>query len=206
VPVSLVINGQKRTVMATRDEAAQILRGETPAVRAFADISGRYVPWYEYRDYDPYRDYYGGYGSGMGTFVDLMLLSYLFDGGGFFGGYGGWGGWGYDPVMVNNYSYYDGYNDPMNSPGGFGGFFGGGNDGGGQQIDPTPDHSGGFDFFGQGGDNQQSNDGGFGNDAGGDSGGGFDFGGGDFGGGGDSGGGDFGGGDFGGGGDSGGGW
>lgn len=194
VPVTMVIDGQKRTVMATREEAAQIMRGETPAVRAFDDGRGNYVPWYEHRGYDPYRSYYGGWGmgDGLGTFVNLMLLSHMFSGGGIFGGYGGWGGWGYGmgyggwgggyggPTIVNNH-YGDGY-----------GGFGGGNDT--PQYDATPDNSGGMDFFGQGGYSEQSSDGGFGfGDSGGD-GGGFDFSGGDSGG-------DFGGGDFGGGGD-----
>ena len=98
VPVTIVVQGQKRTVMASRAEAEAIARGETPQVRAFPDANGRYVPWYENRGYDPYRDYYGGWGynSGVGTFVDLYLLSNLL-GGGMFGGYGpwGWGGWGW---------------------------------------------------------------------------------------------------------------
>lgn len=194
VPVSIVIVGQKRSVMATREEAAQIMRGETPAVRAFDDGRGQYIPWYEYQGYDPYRNYYGGYGvgGGMGTFVDLMLFSYLFNGGGFFGGYGGWGGWGYGPGYSGWGGGYDGPVIQEGNPGYGGGGFGGG-DGAGQ-FDATPDHSGGFDFFGQGGYGEQSADGGFGSDAGG----GFADSGADFGGGG---GGDFGGGDFGGGGD-----
>ena len=191
VPVQIVIDGQKRSVMATRQEAAQIMRGETPNVRAFDDGRGNYVPWYESRGYDPYRSYYGGYGSGggLGTFVNLMTLSYLFNGGGIFGGYGGWGGYGYG----HGYGGWGGgYEGVVPAGGNDGGFFGGN----GSQYDATPDHSGGFDFFGQGGYNEQSNDGGFGfGDSGGDSGGGFDFGGGDFGGG-DFGGGDFGGGDW----------
>jgi Putative Zn-dependent protease, contains TPR repeats len=178
VPVTLVIDGQKRTVMATREEAEQIRRGETPRVRAFED-NGRYVPWYDHRGYDPYRDYYRGWGygglTGMGTFVDLFLLSQLF-GGGLFGGYGGWGGWGYGPAVIGGYPG-GGYDQS--------GFGGGGYDPG-PQYDPTPDNTGGFDFFGQGGYDETSDSGGFGF---GDSGG-FDFGGGDFGGG------DFGGGDW----------
>ena len=180
VPVTMVIGGQKRTVMVSRDEAAAIQRGETPQVRAF-EQDGRYVPWYENRGYDPYRDYYGGWGGGgfggMGTFVNLFMLSQLF-GGGLFGGYGGWGfgGMGYGgPTVINN-NYGGGAGDA-----GGGGFFGGGDFGG--AVDNAPvENTGSFDLFGQGG----TDDFGGGN---------FDFGGGDFGGGG----GDFGGGDFGGG-------
>ncbi|MBC8141475.1 MAG: hypothetical protein H7Y38_08550 [Armatimonadetes bacterium] len=177
VPVTMVIDGQKRTVMATRSEAAQIMRGETPAVRAFDDGRGNYVPWYESRGYDPYHSYYGGYGmggSGLGTFVNLMTLSYLFSGGGIFGGYGGWGGYGYG----HGYGGWGGgYGGAPVYAGSDSGGFGGDN---GTQYDATPDNSGGFDFFGQGGYNEQSSDGGFGF---GDDGGGGDFGGGDFGGG-----------------------
>jgi tetratricopeptide (TPR) repeat protein len=180
VPVQLVIDGQKRTVMASREEAEQIKRGQTPQVRAFDDGNGQYVPWYENRRYDPYRDYYGGwgmggFGGGMGTFVNLFLLSQLF-GGGLFHGYG----YGYGaPVVINNYPGGYGYGD--NGGFGGGGFFGGADPG--PQYDPTPDHSGGFDFFGQQGYDDTSGDGfGFGDSGGADFGGG-DFGGGDFGGG-----------------------
>jgi hypothetical protein len=194
VPVQIVIQGQKREVLATRDEAEAIARGETPNIRAF-EQDGRYVPWYENRNYDPYRDYYGGWGGfgggGFGSLVNLYLLTHMF-GGGLFGGYG-YGA----PTVVNNH-YYGGGD-------GGGGLFGGGDFGGAGGAPAEVEHAGGFDFFGQGGYDDTSPDGG----GGGGLFGGFDFGGGgdnggggfDFGGGGDFGGGDFGGGDFGGGGD-----
>lgn len=196
VPVTITVNGQKRTVLASHAEADAIARGQTPPVRAFQQGS-QYVPWYEYRGYDPYRDYYGGWGMGdgrgvLGTLVDFYVLSHLF-GGGLFGGYGpwGWGGWGWGmpapPVIVNNYPGYSGpIYDGAGNAGGFD-FLGGG----GAAAAPEPEHAGGFDFFGQQGYDDTAPD----------PGGGFDFGGGgaDFGGGGDFGGGDFGGGDFGGG-------
>ena len=176
-PVTMVIGGQKRTVMATRDEAAAIARGETPNVRAFADATGRYTPWYEYRGYDPYRDYYGGWGggSGLGTLVDLYVLTNLL-GPATWGGYGPWGygGFGYGmpmPVYYDNPGFYGGYDagydpnfgggyvDNGNNGGGmYGptpaeavGFFGGDNSGGG--YDPAPNDAGGADFFGQNGGN-----------------------------------------------------
>lgn len=175
VPVTMVIDGQKREVLATREEAETIRRGETPRIRAF-EQDGRQVPWYENRNYDPYRDYYGGwgYGGGFGSLVNLYLLTNLF-GGGLFGGYGGWG---HGPAVVNN--YYGGQPD--------GGTFGGGFGGNAAGPEPEVEHAGSFDFFGQGGEGDTSGGGDF--DFGGDSGGGFDFGGG-----GDFGGGDFGGGD-----------
>lgn len=205
VPVTIVIQGQKRTVMATREEAEAIQRGETPPVRAFQDERGQYVPWYENQRYDPYRDYYGGWGyggGGLGTLVNLYLLTSLF-GGGMFGGYGGWGWGGYGWGMPGG--YYGGgwgHNNGGWDNGG-GAVFGGG---GGEPAYVEPEHTGGIDFFGNQGYDERSESGGFGFDPG-ES---FDFGGGggsddgggfDFGGGGDFGGGDFGGGDFGGGGD-----
>lgn len=206
VPVTIVVQGQKRTVMATREEAAAIARGETPPVRSFDDGTGRYVPWYENQRYDPYRDYYGGWGYGpsaLGTMVDLYLLTSLM-GPTIWGGYGGWGfGVPYGgPVIMHD--YHGGY-----AGGGYvdgGGYADHGGGFGGQvAAEPEIEHAGGFDLFGQQGYDDTSPDGGgifdgvFG---GGESGGGFDFGGGggDFGGGDSGGGGDFGGGDFGGGG------
>ncbi len=180
VPVTIVIQGQKRQVLASREEAEAIQRGETPNIRAF-EQDGRYVPWYENQRYDPYRDYYGGWGGfgggGFGSLVNLYLLTNLF-GGGLFGGYGGFGGWGHGGTVINNNYYGDG--------GGGGGFFGGG--GGGNAPEPEVEHAGSFDLFGQGGESDPF--GGFDFGGGGDGGGGFDFGGG-----GDFGGGDFGGGD-----------
>lgn len=186
VPVTMVIQGQKRTVMATREEAEAIARGETPPVRAFDDGRGQYVPWYENRGYDPYRDYYGGGfgGGGLGTLVNLYLLTSLF-GGGMFGGYGGWGfgGFGYGMPMGGGFGGYGGNN---------GGLFGGG--GGNVQTEAPPENAGGFDFFGQQGYDEQSSGGGFGFGSDDNSGGGgFDFGGGDDGGGGGFDFGDFGG-------------
>ncbi len=187
IPVTIVIGGKKRTVMASRDEANAIARGETPNVRAFPDEQGQYTPWYENRRYDPYRDYYGGWGGGygrgggLGTLVDLYLLSSIF-GGGMFGGYGGWGyggvGWG-GPHIVNNNNYYGGDGGAVGD-----GVFG---SGGGQYGGDAPvENAGGFDLFGQGGYDDTSaqsgsSGGGFfdsifggGGDSGGDSGGGGD--------------------------------
>lgn len=213
VPVTLTIQGQKRTVMASRDEAEAIRRGETPQVRAF-EQNGQYVPWYENRNYDPYRDYYGGYGGrgALGTFVDFYVLSSLL-GGGMFGGYGPWGfgGWGYGMGMPYGFGGgYSGYYGPgaVYGDGGYGGSYGnyggGGGDFGGAADAAPVDNAGGFDFLGQQGYNDtaqqpDSGGGGFfdgffgggggdsgGGDSGGDFGGGGDFGsGGDFGGGGD---------------------
>jgi tetratricopeptide (TPR) repeat protein len=191
VPVTIVIQGQKRTVLATREEAAAIARGETPSVRAFDDGSGNYVPWYANRNYDPYRDYYSGWGYGgssIGTLVDLYVLTHVFGG----GMWGGWGGWGYGvpyggpPVIIDNNHYGAGYGGYDN-----GNYSGSDNT---PAADAPVEHAGGFEFFGQQDYNDTAPDTSWSNN---DSGGSFDsgstdFGGGDF----SSSSSDFGGGDF----------
>ncbi|MDX1934667.1 MAG: tetratricopeptide repeat protein [Capsulimonadales bacterium] len=179
VPVRIVIDGQTRTVMATREEAEQIRRGETPSVLAFRDENGRTVPWYEHRSYDPYRDYYGGTAGllATGTLINVLTLSALL-GPGLYGGYAPWGYHGYGWGMAAPPATWGGWG--TTPVGGVGDGFG----------MPAPDHVGGMDFFGS---NYNEQAGGFdsgsmdpsGFDAGGFDVGGGDFGGGDFGGGGD---------------------
>lgn len=200
VPVTLVIQGQKRTVMASREEAAAIARGETPQIRAFRDESGNYVPWYERRDYDPYRDYYGNRGMFSGTdFISLYLLSQMM-GPGLYGGYGPWGYGGYGWGMPTPPPTWGGWGYGGYGYGGYSGSYGGGYDNGSSgyapepQYDATPENAGGFDFFGTTQSEQGGFDGGSDDNSGGWFGGGGDSGGFDLGGGGDVGGGDFGGG------------
>ena len=148
IPVTLVITGQKRTVMATPDEAAMIQRGILPPVRAFRDpMTSRYIPWYEYRTYDPYRDYYAydGVLLDASILIDLTTIAAQNAGATVYGGYSPWGfqGYGYGmPNVPSGYVYYDAtpsyptyddqpiVNDP---PYGLG----------------QPEHAGGMDLFGQ---------------------------------------------------------
>jgi tetratricopeptide (TPR) repeat protein len=208
VPVEIVIGGQKRTVMASRYEAEAIARGETPPVRAFEE-NGQYIPWYEYRGYDPYRDYYrGGFGDALGTFVSLYAISSLL-GPAMWVGYSPWGyggyGWGMpmSPMVFGGPvfgGYYCGGYDTGGhyGGGGYDGGFGGGGGFGGDAAPVEPEHAGSFDFFGGalgGGGGEDQGGGGFDfGGGGGDDGGGFDFGSSDSGGGFDFGGGDSGGG------------
>ncbi len=177
VPVTLTIGGQSRQVLVTADEADSLRQGRMPEVLAFQQ-GGRNVPWYEYNNYDPYRDYWryenagwGGLGTGlMAGFIGAELL----------------GGLLAPAYAMPGYSPYAYATDMP----------------GYQSYD---NQSQGFDNN-QGYDNNQAYDGGYGADnAGGsdfpsDTSGGSDFGGSDFGGGDYGGGSDFGGGDFGGGG------
>lgn len=74
-PVEVTVGEQTRKVWACEECAAQIRRGETPAVRVFRD-GDRTRPWYDVPDYDPYRDYGRPY-PGM-DWVSLLLLGSIF--------------------------------------------------------------------------------------------------------------------------------
>lgn len=181
VPVTLTIGGQSRQVLVTADEADSLRQGRMPEVLAFQQ-GGRNVPWYEYNNYDPYRDYWryenagwGGLGTGLlAGFIGAELLGGLLT--------PAYAMPGYSPYAYATdmpaYQSYDnqsqGYDNNQSYDGGYGADNAGGSD--------FPlDTSGGSDFGG--------------NDSGGGDYGGSDFGGGsDYGGGSDFGGGDFGGG------------
>jgi hypothetical protein len=152
VPVTIVIQGRRRTVMATHEEAAAIARGETPHIRVFRDpVTGRDVPWYENRGYDPYRDYYG-YGPNIvfmpPVFVPIFDVTHVY-GPAVYDHYGGWGyhgyGWGMPEPAGGVYTH-----DPMPDFSGWGGTY---SEGYGPQS--QPEHVGGFDFFGQQGYSEQ---------------------------------------------------
>jgi hypothetical protein len=188
VPVTITVNGQSRQVLVTPEEADELRQGRMPQVRAF-QVNGRYVPWYEYQQYDPYRDYWayqnsgwGGFGPGLAAgFIGAELLDSLA---------GPRYAPGYMPyAYATDNSYYQGYNDAMQAQdsynfggdsGGFDGFGGG---------DSSPyDDTAGVNFNDDGGTGDfGNNDFGGSNFSGGSD---FDSGGGDFGGG-DSGGSDF---------------
>jgi hypothetical protein len=162
VPVEMNFGGTRKTVMVTPDERDQLMQGNVPQLRGQYN-NGQFVPWYDVRGYDPYRDY--GSGNFLWNMMAISALSNMFTphygygwGGGLFGGGYHGGHYGGDHVTINNYGDSNSANDF-----GSGDFDFNSSDSGG---------GGGFDFG--------SGDFDFG---GGDSGG--DFGGGDFGGGGD---------------------
>ena len=114
VPVTVTINGQSRQVLVTPEEAEEMRQGRMPQVRAFQQ-GGRYVPWYEYSNYDPYQDYWtyqnsgwGGFGTGVvAGLVGAELIDDLFA-----PRYGG----GYSPyAFATDDDYYRGYNDALQS-------------------------------------------------------------------------------------------
>jgi hypothetical protein len=156
VPVTINVDGVDRQGLATPSEAAQIQRGQIPAVRAF-NVQGRSIPWYMYDGYDPYRDYWGYQNNGwssIGTgavagFIGAELLNSLLSrpayGGSWMSPYGyapGWDNWGYwdsygggaydvDRFQAHNYAFSDNYSNPGTSsdPGAGGaGFIGAGYD------------------------------------------------------------------------------
>lgn len=53
----IVIEGHERLVMATPQECQSYRDGDSPKVRGFS-ANGKTFPWYEFRNYDPYRHYW----------------------------------------------------------------------------------------------------------------------------------------------------
>jgi hypothetical protein len=153
-PIEIAIDGNRRTVMASRESISALQSGQAPQI-AGQNLNGQFTPWYGVPDYQPGYGRGYGFGGGGGSLVgDLLMFSAfssLFN--------------PFDRGYDRQGSYNAGFADGANS--------------GNQQSSPTDsgfDSSGGFDF------NSSDNSGGF-DFGGGDSGGGFDFGGGDGGGG-----------------------
>jgi tetratricopeptide (TPR) repeat protein len=115
-PVTVNLDGKQQKVLACPDDLRTIKSGQMPNIRAFND-NGRYVPWYAYDRYDPYRDYYGRYGAGdfMRDMVTLSIIDHMFWGwhhpmGWGWGGYGGWGGgYAFYPDHHYYHDYYSGH-------------------------------------------------------------------------------------------------
>jgi tetratricopeptide (TPR) repeat protein len=109
MPVTLNIDGQNKTVMATPLEADMIRRGQMPPVRSF-NVGGQSIPWYAYEHYDPYNDYWtyqnngwrGVAGGAIAGFIGAEMMNSLFAPRPYWGGgwnspyaYGpGWDSWG----------------------------------------------------------------------------------------------------------------
>jgi tetratricopeptide (TPR) repeat protein len=109
VPVTLNIDGQTRSVMATPQEAEMVRHGQVPPVRSF-NVGSQSVPWYAFNEYDPYRDYWsyqnngwrGVAGGAIAGFIGAEVFSSLFSHQPYWGGgwnspyaYGpGWDSWG----------------------------------------------------------------------------------------------------------------
>ena len=55
-PVTFVVNGQRRKVLACADDVQSVERGTTPEVQSVSE-NGQNVPWFRARSYNPYRDY-----------------------------------------------------------------------------------------------------------------------------------------------------
>ena len=152
-PIEIAIDGNRRTVMASRDSIQALQSGQAPQI-AGQNLHGRFTPWYGVPDYEPGYGRSYGFGGGGSLVGDLLMFSAFnslfnpFDR-------------GYDRQGSYNAGFADGANS-NNLP-----------------ADNGFDSSGGFDFNSSGG---SDNSGGF-DFGGGDTGGGFDFGGGDSGGG-----------------------
>lgn len=172
VPVTINVDGVDRQVLATPSEAAEIAKGQIPAVRSF-QVNGRVVPWYMYDGYDPYRDYWQYQRSGwsdlaagaVAGFIGAELIDSLFSrpayAGSWISPYGyapGWDSWGHwdlydrdyfdsESLRAHQYAFSDPYTNPAQAGGA--GFAGDGYD----QSDYGNDggQAGGAGFFG--GDN-----------------------------------------------------
>lgn len=154
VPVTITVDGQSKQVLATPDEADQLRKGQMPQMRSF-NVNGQAVPWYEYNQYDPYRDYWRYQNSGWDGFpggvvagmVGMDLLGNLFRpsgyayGGGF--GYGG-GGYGSPWAFSTENDYYRGFTDAQQQDRAAGSSFG-------NWGDQNPDNAGGASFMGDSG-------------------------------------------------------
>jgi tetratricopeptide (TPR) repeat protein len=110
-PVTVNLDGQQQKVLACPDDLATVKSGHVPQIRAFQQ-GGRYVPWYAYDGYDPYRDYYGrGYGTGdfMRDMVTLSLIDHMYWGWNRPMGWGWGGGYGHSYAFYPDHGYYRDY-------------------------------------------------------------------------------------------------
>ncbi len=57
-PVTIVLEGKRRKVLACSQDVQIVQRGSAPQIRSVA-VNGNPIPWYRAPGYDPYRDYYG---------------------------------------------------------------------------------------------------------------------------------------------------
>jgi hypothetical protein len=125
-PVEVTVGEQTRKVWACEDCAAQLQRGETPAMRVFRD-GDRMRPWYENPDYDPYRDYGRPY-PGM-DWVSLLLLGSILS--------------HPAPVIIHEHEPANVGGDNVGADAGGGDFF----DGTSGWSETTGNDAGGGDFF-----------------------------------------------------------
>lgn len=133
-PVTVNLSGQQQKVLACPDDLATIKTGQMPQIRAFND-NGRYVPWYAYQGYDPYRDYYRmGTGSFLGDLVALSLIDNMFWNWHHPMGWGWGGGWG-----GNTYVFYPDHEVYRDYYGGQAAGYG--------DFTRTPDDAAGTDFL-----------------------------------------------------------
>ncbi len=58
-PLTIVVVGQRRKVLACADDVRIVEHGSTPKIR-MVEVQGKQVPWYRSPGYDPYRDYFSG--------------------------------------------------------------------------------------------------------------------------------------------------
>lgn len=150
-PVTMTIEGQKRTVLVCPDDLTDLRSGQSPKMRGQYQ-NGQFVPWYGVRGYDPYTQY--GSGSFLWDLVAINAIGQMMSpwgwGWGMGGGLGGWGG-GFGGG-ASSPGESGGISD-LDQSGSFGGVdFGAGSDfGGGDFGGSGGGDFGGGDFGGGGG-------------------------------------------------------
>jgi uncharacterized membrane protein YgcG len=154
-PVTINLDGQRRTVMASQEALAEMRHHGEPQMRGTYD-QGRFVPWYMNRGYDPYTMY--GSQNFMWQTLAMSSMINLFNPfwaapmlmGGYFSPIGSMyhdPSWGSSNNFGNDLGGGDSQMGDFNASGDFGGSmdFGSSDSGGGGDF-------GGGDFGGGGGD------------------------------------------------------
>jgi len=134
VPVEFVIDGQRMTVLASREAADRIRRGETPTI-AGANVDGENQPWYRVPNYQP--GLMGG-GLGSGLVTNLLLFNLASTAFAYRPGWGGSDAGGYaSDAFASSGGFDDSYDGGFSDSGSFDSVDSGGSD-----------YSGGDDFGG----------------------------------------------------------
>jgi tetratricopeptide (TPR) repeat protein len=76
--VQIPVNNTLHRVLACSECATQISNNQRPPIRAIY-YENRYIPWYRYPSYDPFRDYYNSSGHWSSVSIDVIEHPYNYD-------------------------------------------------------------------------------------------------------------------------------
>jgi hypothetical protein len=92
-PVTMTLDGQKRTVLACPEDLDELRSGRSPQLRT-QTIDGKTTPWYSVPNYDPYQNYNDN--SFSWNMISMFAMMSVFNpfawGHSNYGGYGNYGG------------------------------------------------------------------------------------------------------------------